>query len=340
MAAGATNSLIGRTVDDRYRIDALLGEGAVGAVYRVLELSTGHVRALKQWNASVLDPQVRGRFQRETNALDTLDHPNIVKVLAAGIFDRVPYMVLEYLEGQTVDALLRNGEPLEVELALEIGRQALTAIAYAHRHNVVHRDLKPENIFLTKQAGEWPQVKILDYGLAKFMMATGDPTKDKTLTSTGMVVGTPLYMPPEQAMGASVDLPADVYAMGCVLFEMLTGRVPFQGGSRFELVRAHMGDPIPKLEDVCPGIRVAPALQALIDRALAKKQTERYPHAGAMLAALESLPAEPIVAASDPPEPVGQRTPSDLRRGRGPWLLLAVGIVVLATAGVVIQLLR
>src|SRR4051812_6849082 len=115
MAAGATNSLIGRTVDDRYRIDALLGEGAVGAVYRVLELSTGRVRALKRWNASALDPQVRDRFLRETNALDTLDHPNIVKVLAAGIVDRVPYMVLEYLEGQTVDALLRNGEPLELE---------------------------------------------------------------------------------------------------------------------------------------------------------------------------------------------------------------------------------
>jgi eukaryotic-like serine/threonine-protein kinase len=338
MTAGATNSLIGRTVDERYRIEALLGEGAVGAVYRVLELSTGRVRALKRWNASALDPQVRDRFLRETNALDTLDHPNIVKVLAAGIVDRVPYMVLEYLEGQTVDALLRNGEPLKVELALEIARQALTAIAHAHRHNVVHRDLKPENIFLTKQAGEWPLVKILDYGLAKFMMATGDPTTDKTLTSTGTVVGTPLYMPPEQAMGASIDLPADVYAIGCVLFEMLTGRVPFQGESRFELVRAHMGDPIPRLEDVRPGIRIAPALQALIDTALAKKQTERYPHAGAMLAALESLPAEPSVAAFDPPEQVERLPRKDLRRSR--WLPLAVGLVALALAGVAIQLMR
>jgi serine/threonine-protein kinase len=336
MAADSSTSLIGRTIDERYRVDALLGEGAVGAVYRVVELSTGRVCALKQWNASALDPQVRGRFLRETNALDTLDHPNIVKVFAAGMVDRVPYMVLEYLEGQTVDALLAKGEPLEVGLALDIARQALTAIAHAHQHNVVHRDLKPENIFLTKCAGKRPQVKILDYGLAKFMTATGDPIKDKTLTSTGMVVGTPLYMPPEQATGASVDLPVDVYAMGCVLFEMLTGRLPFQGESRFELLTAHMRDPIPRLESVCPGMRVAPALQALIDRALAKKQTERYPHAGAMLAALERLPVDPIVAIRQ----VGQHTPQvgDVRRG--PWLLLAVGLVVLVAVGVIFQFMR
>jgi serine/threonine protein kinase len=330
MAADAASSLIGQTVDDRYRIDALLGEGAVGAVYRVLELSTGRVRALKQWTASALDPQVRGRFLRETNALDTLDHPNIVKVFGCGMVGRVPYMVLEYLEGQTVDALLRHGEPIELELALDIARQALTAIAYAHQHNVVHRDLKPENIFLTTRAGERPHVKILDYGLAKFMAPTGDPIKDKTLTSTGMVVGTPLYMPPEQATGASVDLPVDVYAMGCVLFEMLTGRLPFQGASRFELLTAHMRDPIPRLEDVCPGMRGAPALQAIIDRALAKKQTERYPHAGAMLAALEGLPAAPIIAAGDRPQQVRQRTPDEGDFRGAPWLVLAVGLVVLA----------
>jgi eukaryotic-like serine/threonine-protein kinase len=332
MAADASNSLIGRTVDDRFRVDALLGAGAVGAVYRVLELSTGRVLALKQWDASTLDPQVRGRFLREINALDTLDHPNIVKVYGYGMVDKVPYMVLEYLEGQTVDALLRDGEALEVELALEIARQALTAIAYAHQQNVVHRDLKPENIFLTKQVGERPHVKILDYGLAKFMTATGDPTKDKTLTSTGMVVGTPLYMPPEQATGASVDLPVDVYAMGCVLFEMLTGRLPFQGESRFELVTAHMRDPIPRLEDACKGMRVAPALQALIDRALAKKQTERFPHASAMLAALESLPDRPLRAPQARSAQVGPRS--------RPWLPLAVGVAVLGTLGLIFQLLR
>ena len=348
MAAQAPNSLVGRTVEGRYRIDALLGEGAVGAVYRVLELSTGRVLALKRWTASALDAQVRGRFLRETNALDTLDHPNIVKVFGHGVVDGVPYMVLEYLEGQTVEELLHEGEPLEVELAIDIARQALSAIAYAHLHNVVHRDLKPENIFLTKQAGGRPCVKILDYGLAKFMAPTGDSTKDKTLTMAGMVVGTPLYMPPEQAAGGSVDLPVDVYAMGCVLFEMLTGRLPFEAESRLELLTAHLRDPIPRLENVRHGLPVAPALQELIDRALAKKQTERYPHAGAMLAALESVPTHPIVAADDRslhdaagPPASHARPPTSREAGlrRRSWLLL-VGVALLVAVGLVVQLMR
>ncbi|HEX7476180.1 MAG TPA: serine/threonine-protein kinase [Polyangiales bacterium] len=339
MAAEISSSLVGRTVDDAYRIDALLGEGAVGAVYRAVELSTGRVLALKQWSASALDDQVRGRFLRETKALDTLDHPNIVKVLGHGVVDSVPYVVLEYLEGQTVDALLQNGEPLEVELALDIARQALSAIAYAHEHNVVHRDLKPENIFLARDAAGRSTVKILDYGLAKFMKPSGDPTKDTTLTSTGMVVGSPLYMPPEQAAGSSVDLPVDVYAMGCVLFEMLTGRTPFGGESRVELLTAHLRDPIPKLADFRKGMRVAKELQALIDQALAKKQTERYPHASAMLAALERVPAHPIVVA-DSALQAGPGVPPESGSHPGSWLLLAVGAAVLAAALLVLALMR
>jgi len=183
-------------------------------------------------------------------------------------------------------------------------------------------------------------VKILDYGLAKFMTATGDPTKDKTLTSTGMVVGTPLYMPPEQATGASVDLPVDVYAMGCVLFEMLTGRLPFQGESRFELLTAHMRDPVPRLESVCNGMRVAPALQLLIDRALAKKQTERYPHAAAMLAALERLPDAPIQPPSVPPPQARRRPPPEADTRSSSWLLVVVGVAVLVLAVMVFGLMR
>jgi serine/threonine-protein kinase len=294
--------LVDSIVDDRYRVQALIGRGAVGAVYRAVELATGAQVALKQWHGSVVDEQVRGRFLREAKALDTLDHPNIVKVYGHGFLDGAPYVALEYLEGDTLDGLLKNAEPLETALAFEITRQALSAIAYAHEHDVVHRDLKPENIFVARDAAGKPRVKILDYGLAKFMAPGEDSVKGSALTMTGMVMGTPLYMPPEQAAGSSVDLPVDVYAMGCVLFEMLTGRPPFLGDTHLELLAAHLRAPIPKIVEARSGVSVAPELQALIDQALAKKQTARFPNAGAMLQALLRVP-QPAITAAAPASP-------------------------------------
>jgi serine/threonine-protein kinase len=226
-----------------------------------------------------------------------------------------------------------------VPLALDIARQALSAIAYAHAHQVVHRDLKPENIYLATRPGKGFRVKILDYGLAKFMAPTGDPKRDKTLTSIGSVIGTPLYMPPEQAAAVSVDLPVDVYAMGCVLYEMLAGRVPFDGETRQELVTAHMRDPVPRLAQVRDELRLVPALQAIIDRALAKKQTERYPNAGAMLADLERIGTKPSITAADRAEQVEQRTLRDDGPRPSTQLMVAVGVVVLSVVALVCGLL-
>jgi serine/threonine-protein kinase len=339
-----TAPVIDRVVDERYRVQALLGRGAVGAVYRAVDVATGAQVALKQWHSGVVDEQIRGRFLREAKALDTLDHPNIVKVHGHGFLDGQPYVALEYLEGDTLDGLLKNGEPLETELAFAIILQALSAIAYAHEHDVVHRDLKPENIFVIRDAAGKPKVKILDYGLAKFMAPGEDSVKGSALTMTGMVMGTPLYMPPEQAAGSSVDLPVDVYAMGCVLFEVLTGRPPFLGDTHLELLAAHLRAPVPKIADARPGVFVVPELQAVIDQALAKKQTARFPNAGAMLAALRKLPrpvlrkapakstAEPAkqaLAVSEQPSPAPS-TPVGLGSS-GLVLLLAV-LAVLAVA--------
>ncbi|HEX7481721.1 MAG TPA: hypothetical protein VF331_28200 [Polyangiales bacterium] len=159
------------------------------------------------------------------------------------------------------------------------------------------------------------------------------------MTNSGMVVGTPLYMPPEQAAGSSVDLPVDVYAMGCVLFEMLTGRPPFVGESRVALLTAHLRDPIPKLADVRKGMRVAPELQTVIDQALAKKQTERYPNAGAMLAALERVPAHPIVVA-DGRVPSGPAVAPENASRPISWWRLAAGAVVLVAAVLLFALMR
>ncbi len=290
--------LVGSNGDGPYRIEAALGEGSVGAVYRALDLTTGQRVALKQWHANMLNEEVRARFLREATALTALDHPNIVKVVGHGFAEGVPYVALEYLEGQTVESMLTGGKPLAPALAFELARQALSGIAYAHALQVVHRDLKPENIFVTRDASDAsapPQIKILDYGLAKFMSPTSELGSGSTpLTATGMMIGTPLYMPPEQAAGSSVDLAVDVYSMGCVLFEMLSGRPPYLFDSNLELMNAHLRAPIPQLADALSGMRIAPELQALLDRALAKKQTERFPNAGAMLQALNVLPPNPI----------------------------------------------
>jgi serine/threonine-protein kinase len=334
------DSIVGKVLDERYRVDAVLGTGAVGAVYRATDLQTERTVALKQWHAGRLDEQVHGRFQREAAVLDALDHPGIVKVWGHGFHDGVPYVALEYLEGKTLESLVTPGKPLEPARAFEIIEQALTAVAYAHDRDVVHRDLKPENIFLTRDEDGALRVKILDYGLAKFMQPAHDPTKGVALTMTGMIMGTPLYMPPEQAAGSSVDLAVDVYALGCVLFVMLAGRPPFLAETNLELLGAHLRAPIPKLADAMPGVTVAPELQALIERALAKKQTERFPNARAMLTALEQIP-DPALSSQAPADPRSTEPSVTTKVARisrqrailTPWLLAAaVALAVIAFA--------
>lgn len=336
--AAAASSLIGRVIDGSYRIDALLGQGAVGAVYRATEQQSGRILALKQWHSGNLDDQVRGRFLREAKALNTLDHPNIVRVFGHGFVDGVPYVALEYLEGQTLESVLK-GEPLPSDLAFEIARQALDAIAYAHALDVVHRDIKPENLFLARDRNGKLRVKILDYGLAKFMTPSDDPTSDVALTMTGMVMGTPLYMPPEQAAGSSVDVGVDVYAMGCVLCEMLTGRPPYLGESHLELLAAHLRSPIPKLENLRRGVRFAPELQALIERALAKRQTERFPDAGAMREALDRIP-QPALLSQGPAALDAAAQTSATESSRSSLLGLVVLAAVVLVGGLAFALMR
>ncbi|HEX2678718.1 MAG TPA: serine/threonine-protein kinase [Polyangiales bacterium] len=281
---------LGRTVDGRFKIEQFLGVGAVGAVYRAADLQHGRPVALKIWNGRALNAQTRGRFAREAAALMTLHHTNIVDVYSCGIVDDVPYVAIEFLDGETLDQKMGNGEALDNDVAMDIAQQMLGALSYAHGLGVVHRDLKPDNVFLVRGEGGKPIVKLLDYGLAKFLSPGDDPMKGVALTMTGMVMGTPLYMAPEQAAGKAIDARVDVYAAACMLFEMCSGQPPFLGETNMELFRAHMMGPIPKLAEVRQGVTVQPALQALFDKALAKKPEERFANAGEMLAALNAVP--------------------------------------------------
>ncbi len=262
----------------------------MGSVYLAADLQGGKKVALKVWNGRALDTQSRGRFAREATALRTLRHPNIVDVQGYGMVDELPYVAMEYLQGQTLEALLANGEPLESGLAVHVAQQFLSALAYAHQAGVVHRDLKPDNVYLAANAAGLPTVKILDYGLAKFLSPDDDPVKGVALTMTGVMMGTPLYMPPEQASGKKVDLRVDVYSAGCVLFELWSGQPPFLGESHGEILRGHMLSPVPKLAQLRSDVSVAPALQALFDKAMAKQPHQRFADAGQMLAALQAVP--------------------------------------------------
>ena len=292
--ATGTDPLVGRLIDRRYKVEKLLGQGAVGSVYRAQEQGERpRTVAIKIWHESALDEQILGRFKRESTALDMLVHPNVVESYGYGFVDDLPYMAMELLEGSTLAQLLSDRAPLDPNQALDIARQLLEALAYAHERSLVHRDIKPDNIFLVPMRSGGLKVKVLDYGLAKFLTSSNAPIEDKALTAQGLVFGTPEYMPPEQAAGGTIDLHTDVYAAGCVLFEMLTGQLPYLAESYTELVRMHFTEPVPRLSGRNSELEATAELQQLIDKSMAKKSAERFAHAGEMLEALQSLPPPP-----------------------------------------------
>ena len=242
-AAGDT--LIGLTIGN-YAIRSRIGAGGRGAVYLAEHPGIGKKVAVK-----VLLPEhskrqdLINRFFNEAKATATLHHPALVEVFDFGFLpDGAGYIVMDFRDGESLAARLRRVAPLDPQAAAEIGRQLAAGVAAAHGQHIVHRDLKPDNVFLVPdpELPEGERVKILDFGIAKLLLPGGGGSKGAT--STGMMMGTPLYMAPEQCRGAGqVDHRADVYSAGCILYEMLAGRPPFSAGSVFALVFKHMDEP-------------------------------------------------------------------------------------------------
>ncbi len=282
--------LVGRTVAGRYRIVRLLGRGGAGAVYEAEQLPGGAPVAIKAVLPGAPEAElIAERLRREARAARLLDHPNIVAIRELVEERDERYLVMELLRGRTVAAELEAGA-LAARRTLVIARQVLDALAHAHARGVIHRDLKPHHLFLTP-AGEpgrqYERVKLLDLGLAKLI---GDAAEvdGARLTQTGMISGTPAYMSPEQALGRPVDGRADLYALGIVLFEMLTGRVPFRSPDPVTLVRMQAQVPAPSLAASAPGRPwCTPELERLVARALAKRPEERFTGAAEMAASLE-----------------------------------------------------
>mgnify|MGYP001942735706 FL=1 len=284
MAAG--EELVGRTLG-AYRIEATIGTGATGVVYRAVDASGGPPVALKVLHENLGSiTGLEKRFRREARVLEKLSHPNIVEISDFGIQDGRTFIAMELLEGRTLEDELEEG-PIAPRRALQLYEPILQALAEAHDREVVHRDLKPANVFLLHDGS----VKLLDFGLAK-MLSIEETNEEGTLTRKGRIVGTPAYMAPEQITGVFIDVRADVYALGVMLYELLADRRPFLYERRSELLRAHLLEPIPPLTEVRPGLQVDQALEALLGRALAKDAAKRFTNARGMLEALRQLPAD------------------------------------------------
>ena len=268
--------LVGTMLDGRYRIDRVLGRGGMGTVYAGLLEALEQPRAIKVLRPVLDDGQALGRFEREARTASKLGNEHIVKVFDFGVTDDgLAFIAMEMLDGQDLGDLLSTQRFLPVERAVDIIIQCCTALGAAHAAGIVHRDLKPENVFLVSRPGYREFVKIVDFGLAKYSDTEQEGDPERKLTKTGMIFGTPQYMSPEQCSGKPTDHRSDVYALGLMLYELLCGRVPFDGETFMGVINQHLVDPPRPLLELNPSIQVPPSLEAVVYRCLAKKARNR-----------------------------------------------------------------
>jgi serine/threonine protein kinase len=280
----------GTMIAGRYRVVGWLGEGAMGAVYRVEDKKTREPRALKVLHASMSSQrEAVARFEREAIAAGKIAHRNVA---SATDFGKMPdgsfFMVLEFVAGRSLRAELDHG-PLEPRRAIRIMHGVVAGVAAAHAKGIVHRDLKPENIMLVDHGGDPDFVKVLDFGIAKVtdMRSAGHGNVARTLTKAGTVIGTPDYMSPEQALGRAVDARSDLYSLGVVLYELLTGSAPFRGGAATLLRQQVMEQPPPLSADLIE--HGDPLLAEVLGKLLAKKPDDRYQTASELVAVLDVI---------------------------------------------------
>lgn len=264
-------------VDDRFRVLNEIGRGGMGIVYRVEQLALGREMALKTISGENVSDITWRRFQQEAKAAGMLDHPNLITVHDCGLLEeRHPYFVMDLVDGITLSDLIKEKGPLQVEEALPLFIQVCFGLAYAHDLGIIHRDIKPSNIILVRpHAGSTAfNVKIVDFGIAK--LATHETSDTQGLTKTGEIFGSPLYMSPEQCLGIAVDARSDIYSVGCVLFEALTGLPPFLGNTALSTMMKHQSDRTPTLKEATLGKEFPAALEQIIARLLEKEPGQRY----------------------------------------------------------------
>jgi eukaryotic-like serine/threonine-protein kinase len=308
-----TDSLLGR----RYRIHGFIGRGAIARVYVAEDTETNNLVAVKVMDADRANDEARKRFLREATAVNKIGHPNIVRVLEAGLReeDRAPYLVMEFLFGEPVGSYVRRQGPMPLSLALPALQQAASALMAAHERGIVHRDVKPDNLFLIGEPGDPYELKVLDFGFSKLQTSQ--------LTAAGIILGTPAYMAPEQALAEELDARTDIYALGMVMYHVLTGRLPFDGDEVQVLAHHIYSEPVaPSLLSPAVDARI----EAVIRTATRKDPDERYPTMAQLFDDLGRLP-EPTAPLFAKAHPSGRYRP---RTKMGGHVAAALGRAIAA----------
>ena len=273
--------LIGVVLPRRYRILEPLGRGSMSVVYKGTYEPLDQVVAIKMLKSHLVsDPHQAKRFQREIKTAGSLNHPNIVGILDFGVTEQgVPYLIMDYLEGKSLSEILDTEERISVSRCIRMFSQAADALAYAHREGVIHRDIKPSNILVVDTADEKDVIKIVDFGIAKIQapgINGGAQNSANGLTSTNEVLGTPLYMSPEQSQGKELDGRSDVYSLGCVMYHAITGKPPFIGDTPLDTIRMQISATPAPIETVRPDLYIPDRLVAAVTKALQKDPRNRY----------------------------------------------------------------
>lgn len=277
--------LIGKALSSEYQILELIGTGGWSRVYKAKRNSKDDHVAIKVLHSHLLfDQESVSRFEREAKSQAGLSHPNICRVFDYNRLDTgQPYIVMEYLDGESLSAVLRRKGKLDASTAVPIFADCCRGLKAAHEQGIVHRDVKPANIFLLGNSDSGKQqIKLLDFGMAKIIVG-GHPD----LTQTGTAFGTVQYMSPEQALGERIDGRSDLYALGCVMYETLTGKKVFEGRTAFGVMEQHVRKEPKPFRDVDPITKVSAALEGVVMKALAKNADDRYQSAGELVDALE-----------------------------------------------------